>query len=142
MFKSPCSNMKPMGLSMYPESELRDHCTLPCYVCVLSRSSRVRLCAAYRPAAHQAPLSLGFSRQEYQSGLPCPPPGDLPNPGIEPVSLMSPALVGRFFTTSAPWEAGCLAIHIYNLKIFRQTSPKAALPCMFAPAMCSIISPW
>ena len=43
--------------------------------------------------AHQAPLSLGFSRQEYWSGLPCPPPG------IEPVSLVSPALAGRFFTT-------------------------------------------
>ena len=48
---------------------------------------------------------MGFSRQEYWSGLPCPPPGDVPNPGIEPVSLMSPALAGGFFTTSATWEA-------------------------------------
>ena len=48
---------------------------------------------------------MGFSRQEYWSGLPCPPPGDLSNPGIEPTSLMSPALTGRFFTTSATWEA-------------------------------------
>ena len=40
--------------------------------------------------AHQAPLSVGFSRQEYWSGLPCPPPGDIPNPGMEPASLMSP----------------------------------------------------
>ena len=55
--------------------------------------------------AHQAPLSMGFSRQEYWSGLPCPPPGDLPDSGIEPESLMSPALAGRFFTTSATWEA-------------------------------------
>ena len=47
----------------------------------------------------------GFSRQEYWSGMPCPPPGDLPNPGIEPTSLMSPALAGGFFTTSATWEA-------------------------------------
>ena len=54
--------------------------------------------------ARQAPLSMGLSRQEYWSGLPCPPSGDLPNPGIEPVSLMSPALAGRFFTTSASWE--------------------------------------
>ena len=52
-----------------------------------------------------APLSMGFSRQENGSGLPCPPPGDLPNPGIEPESLMSPALVGGFFTTSITWEA-------------------------------------
>ena len=54
---------------------------------------------------YQAPLSMGFSRQEYGSGLPCPPPGALSNPGIEPVSLMSPALAGGFFTTSATWEA-------------------------------------
>ena len=45
---------------------------------------------------HQAPLSMGFSRQEYWGGLPFPPPGDLPNPGIQAVSLMSPALAGRF----------------------------------------------
>ena len=53
----------------------------------------------------QAPLSMGFSRQEYWSGLPCPPPGDLGNPGIEPTSLLFPALAGGFFTTSATWEA-------------------------------------
>ena len=47
---------------------------------------------------------MGFSRQEYWSGLPCPPPRDLTDPGIKPVSLMSPALAGRFFTTSATWE--------------------------------------
>ena len=55
--------------------------------------------------AHQTPLSVGFSRQEYWSGLPCPPPGDLPDPGIKPTSLMSPALAGVFFTASATWEA-------------------------------------
>ena len=47
----------------------------------------------------------GFSRQEYWSGFPDPPPGDLPDPGIEPTSFMSPALAGGFFTTSATWEA-------------------------------------
>ena len=46
---------------------------------------------------HQAPLSMGFSKQEYWNGLPCPPPGDLPDPGMEPGSLMFPVLVGRFF---------------------------------------------
>ena len=55
--------------------------------------------------AHQDPLSLGFSRQEYWSGLPCLPPGDIPNPGMEPTSLISPALADRFFATSATWEA-------------------------------------
>ena len=51
----------------------------------------------------QAPLPMEFSRQEYWSGLPCSSPGDLPDPGIEPISLMSHALAGRFFTTSATW---------------------------------------
>ena len=53
------------------------------------------------PWTHQAPLSMGFSRQEYWSGLPFPPPGDFPDPGIEPVS---PALAGGFFTINATWE--------------------------------------
>ena len=48
---------------------------------------------------------MEFSRQEYWSGLSFPPPGDLPNPGIEPLSLVSPALVGGFFTTHAAWAA-------------------------------------
>ena len=52
-----------------------------------------------------APLSMVFPRQEYWRGLLCPPPGDFPDPGIEPTSLMSPALAGRFFSTSATWEA-------------------------------------
>ena len=47
---------------------------------------------------------MGFSRQGYQSGLPCPPPGDLSNPGIEPAPLSHPALAGIFFTTSSTWE--------------------------------------
>jgi len=59
-----------------------------------------QVCAPLGAAARQAPPSTGFSRQEYWSGLPCPPPGDLPNPGMEPVSLTSPALAGGFFTTS------------------------------------------
>ena len=56
---------------------------------LLSRFSHVLLCAALWAAACQGPLSVGFSRQEYWSGLPCPPSGDLPDPGIEP---RSPAL--------------------------------------------------
>ena len=54
--------------------------------------------------AYQAPLSAEFSRQAYWSGLPCPPPGRLPDPGIEPASLVSSALAGRFLTTSSTWE--------------------------------------
>ena len=70
--------------------------------CVLSRFRPVRLFVTPWTAARQAPLSMGFSRQEYWSGLPGPPPGHLPNPGIpgiEPVSLKSPAPAGGFFTT-------------------------------------------
>ena len=50
--------------------------------------------------AHEVPLSMGFSKQEYWCGLTCPLPGDLPDPGIEPTPLRSPELAGRFFTTS------------------------------------------
>ena len=67
--------------------------------------SHVWLFATPWTVACQVPLSMGFPRQEYWSALPFPPPGDLPNPGIETVPLGSPALAGRLFTTSATWEA-------------------------------------
>ena len=73
--------------------------------CVLSGFSQVQFFATLWTVACQAPLSMGFSRQEYWSGLPCPPQGDLPDSGIGPESLKSPALVGGFFTTSPTWEA-------------------------------------
>ena len=72
---------------------------------MLSHFSSVQLFVTLWTIAHQAPLSMEFSRQEYWSGLPGPPPGDLPNPGIKPASLMSPALAGAFFTSGATWEA-------------------------------------
>ena len=72
---------------------------------VLSRFSRIWLFAIPWIVAHQPPLSMGFSRQEYWSGLPCPPPRDLPDPGIKPASLTSPALASRFFTIWATKEA-------------------------------------
>ena len=71
-------------------------------MCAKSLQSCPTLCDLWT-VAHQAPLSMGFSRQEYWSEFPCPPPGDLPDPGIEPESLESPALAGRFFTTSVLW---------------------------------------
>ena len=58
-----------------------------------------------RTVAHQAPLPMGFSRQEYFSVLPCPLPGDLPDPGIQHPSVTSPTLAGGFLTTSPTWEA-------------------------------------
>ena len=67
-------------------------------VCTLSH---VQLLATPWTVAHQAPLSMGFCRQEYWSGLPFPSPGDLSDPGIELVSFVSPVLAGRFFTSRA-----------------------------------------
>ena len=75
------------------------------FMCMFSHFSRVWLCATPWTVAQQAPLSMGFSRQEYWSGLPLPSPGDLPYPGIEPTALISPVLADEFFTVSATWEA-------------------------------------
>ena len=74
-------------------------------MCVLSHFSRVQLFATLWTIACQASPSMGFSRQEYWSGLPWCPPGDLPDQGIEPVSLTSPALADWFFTSRSTWEA-------------------------------------
>ena len=62
--------------------------------------TRVLLFATPRTVAHQARLSVGFSKQEYRNGLPFPTPGDAPHPGIE--CLASPALAGRFFSIEPP----------------------------------------
>ena len=78
---------------------------------MLSCFSLIRLFETLWNVAHQAPLFMGFSKQVYWSGLPFPPPGDLLDPGIEPASLMSPALAGGFFITSTTWEA------VYDLGI-------------------------
>ena len=80
--------------------------------------SRVRLFATLWTVAHQAPLSMEFSRQEYWSGLPFPPPGDFPDLGIKPMSLMSPSLAGGFFTTSPTWEVPNYMVgEIYFIKM-------------------------
>ena len=68
---------------------------------MLSCSSHVVLFETLWTIACQVPLSKGFSRQEYWSGWPFPPPGKLPNPGVKPVSLTSPASADRLFTTRA-----------------------------------------
>ena len=80
-----------------------DCCCCHLCVCVWSiAQSGWTLCDSM---GHQAPLSVGFSRQEYWSGLPFPTPRDLPHPGIKPASLVSPGLAGKVFTTCAIWEA-------------------------------------
>ena len=95
---SECCLCRDLGLRFSQDSPRSFSSCLLCisftavWACVLSR--QVRLLVTLWTIAHQAPLSMGFSRQEYWSGLPCPPPGDLPNLGIQPKSLTSPALVG------------------------------------------------
>ena len=83
-------------------------CVCVC-VCVRARAKLPQLCLTLCDPmdiiTHQTPLSMGFSQQEYCNGLPCSPPEDLPNPRIKPASLTSPALAGRFLTTSTTWEA-------------------------------------
>ena len=79
--------------------------TISCICLHVQLLRRVQLFVTLWTIARQAPLSMGFSRQEYWSGLPCSPPGGLPNPGTEPVSLISPVLAGRFLTTCTTWEA-------------------------------------
>ena len=75
------------------------------------------LCDPMDYSPPEAPLSMGFSRQEYWIRLPCPAPGDLPNPGNKPMSLVSPALANGFFTTSTTWEA--LKMQLPKLKAFK-----------------------
>ena len=60
---------------------------------------------------------MGFSRQEYWSGLPFPPPGDLPDLGIKPAPFMSPALAGVFFTTNFTWEVPHIHTHIIKCSL-------------------------
>ena len=71
----------------------------------LNHFSIVSGSASLWTVALQAPLLMRFPRQEYWNGLPCPPPGELPDSGIEPTSLMSPTFTGGFLNTCAPWEA-------------------------------------
>ena len=99
------------------------------YVCKLSHFSRVWLFVTLWTAACQAPLSTGFSRQEYWSGLPCCPPGDLPHAGIEPGSPASSVLAGGFFTTSTTWEV----LFQYTWPIISQIFAWTQLTCGFRP---------
>ena len=91
--------------------------------------SHVQLFATRWTVAHQAPLSMGFSRPEYCSGLPFPPPGDLPNPrvkSVSPLSPASPALTGGFFTTELPGKQS-------SYILLKKSLPSSYLwPCIVA----------
>ena len=81
-----------------------------CY-CLVLKESCLTLCDPMDPReACQAPLSMGFPRQEYWSGLPFPPPGHLPHPGTKPASPVAPALAGGFFITAPPGKPLCLCM--------------------------------
>ena len=88
--------IQPIVFSCYSNSEININ-TMCMHACRLF--SHVQLFTPLWTAAHQAPLSMGFSRQEYWSGLPCSSPGNLPDRRIKPASLAFPASAGRFFTT-------------------------------------------
>ena len=90
---------------VYWDSFLGDSSTYKAFAVPFLLLCHVRLFVTPWTVAHQTPLSMGFSRQEYWSGLPFPSPGDFPDPGIEPMSLVSRALAGIFFTIAPPGYA-------------------------------------
>ena len=85
----------------------------PLWIVVVESLSHVQLFATPQTITCQAPLSMGFSGQEYRSGFPFPSPGDLPDPGMEP---NSPALAGRFFTTMSPGKSLGGWMHLKKLR--------------------------
>ena len=93
-----------------------------------SHFSCVQLFVTLWTVAHQSPLSMRLSRQEHWSGLPCPPAGDLPDLGIEPVSSMFTCTGGGFFTTSATWEAHILSSRTCKLSYDDRSCRRGWLP--------------
>ena len=113
-------------------------------VCMLSRFSCVRLFVTPWSVACQVPLSMGFSRQEHWSGLPCSPLRDLPDPGTEPMSLLSPTLAEGFFTTESPGKPS-VSMRVYNEGksirlccpvLIRRTGEQVPSVCVSGKKMC------
>ena len=100
---SPVSLAYTLGIFLCtPQVSLSPALNLPSVCSVLCVLSRGQPFVSPGTIAHQAPVSMEFPRQEYWSGVPFPPPGDLPDPEIEPVSLASSELAGGFFTSHTP----------------------------------------
>ena len=117
--KNPNSEQNRHGHSLFltfcplGKADVNQLVTVCVRACMLSFFSPVWLFVTPWTIGCQTPLSMGFSGQEYWSGLPFPtPPGDLPNPGIEPASPVSPALTGRFFTTEPPGKPSPQLNHV------------------------------
>ena len=121
------------GHQTYSSSNPRSIANLCMRVCMLSRFSRVRLIATSWTIAHQALLSMGFSRQEHRSMLPCSSPGDLPNPGIKLVSL-----------SLLHWQAGSLTLvppgKPHNLAAYGQTGIRDELSWKAPPLSTAVLS--
>ena len=98
--------------------------TLTCCCCLVTSIVADPFVAPWT-VTHQDPLSMGFSRQEYWSGLPFPSPGDFPDPGIKPTSLVYPALTGRFFTTEPPGKPSLSLTHYFIWQICTEHLPCA-----------------
>ena len=97
---------------------------VPCHACLSAQS----IFATPWTVAHKTPLSMGFSRQEYWSGLPFPSPGDLPHPGTEPAF---PALAYRFFTTASPGNCKCHKDRIFFFLMASAIKTRLFSPCLF-----------
>ena len=129
-----------------PDTEIYDGVLCVCQVTSVMSNS-----ATLWTAAYQAPVSIGFSRQEYWSGLPLPPPDNLPNPWDWTHVSMSPALAGGFFTISATWslqildpflslELGVSAVILQWCFLFHSHSSSLCVPCLPA-TLCYLLSP-
>ena len=104
-----------MSVGTYVNRKEKKKMILPSFILVWEYSNSLQLCLTLSDSvAHQVPLSMGFWKQEYWNGLPCHSAGDLPNPGLEHASLISPELAGRFFTTNATWKITHSFLHLYN----------------------------
>ena len=119
-----CTNAVDLGLS-FPVNHVKMLVTQSCpTLCNVMDCSR------------QALLCRGFSRQEYWNGSACPPPGDLPDPGMEPMCLMCPALARGFFTTSATWEA--LVNHVKEMNVACHSNFVNAFGCCLTSLWCDL----
>ena len=109
--KIPSSDTCPLGIRVPTHNFGRDtDLQSTVCACVLSRFSCVRLCDPV-DSSPQGSSVRGILQARILEWVAMPPPGDLPDPGVEPVSLVSPALTGRFFTTSTTWEAPKICMH-------------------------------